>query len=73
MQHRNLRSGYEWTTAAIADILERGTATDWRNLARRIAEDPTGSYAQAVRQVLNHTHFYGTTVLWRDYLDQKIR
>lgn len=73
MWHRNLVPGSESTTAAIVDVLDRGTLADWRDLARRIRDDPTGEYARKVRRILEHTHFYGTSILWLDYLDRRIR
>lgn len=70
MRHRNLSPGYEWTTSAIADVLERGTAQDWRELADHIRNDPSGETARAVQHILSGTHFYGTTNLWHDYLER---
>lgn len=70
MKHRGIKPGYEWTTAAIADVLDRGTADDWRELASRIRADRSGTYARAVRQILAHMDLYGTKTLWLDYLDR---
>ncbi len=70
MQHRHLVQEISPNTAVVADILERGTLADWRKLAREVCEDPQGPYARAVRRVVEKTHFYGTTILWKDFLDQ---
>ncbi len=70
VQHRNLVPQMSPDTAVVADILERGTLADWRELAREVRKDPRGPYARAVRRVVEGTHFYGTTILWRDYLDR---
>lgn len=69
MKHRNLLPGFETSTAAVADILERGNLQDWRVLAQAVREDPWGPTAQAVDRVLSlGPHMYGTSILWREYL-----
>lgn len=68
MRHRHLESGFETNTAAIADVLERGTLTDWQELARQMRANPTGPHAKAVRRITDRVHYYGTTILWQDYL-----
>ena len=70
MHHRHLAPGFESSVAAVADVLERGSLADWRELAGHIQIDPDGPYARAVRRVVEHSHFYGTTILWTDYLDR---
>ncbi|PSR32882.1 MAG: hypothetical protein C7B46_12415 [Sulfobacillus benefaciens] len=70
MQHRHLVTEISSNTAVVADILERGTLADWRKLAREVCKDPQGPYARAVRRVVENTHFYGTTILWKDFLNQ---
>ena len=52
----------------MADVLDRGTIADWRELARNLREDPFGPCAAAVERVLNGPHLYGSTVLWTRYL-----
>ncbi len=54
----------------IADVLERGSADDWRELARRTREDQSGASAKAVGRILFATEFYGARTLWLDYLDR---
>ncbi|MDA8198772.1 MAG: hypothetical protein M0Z54_04960 [Thermaerobacter sp.] len=68
MRHRHLNPGFEDSAAAVADVLDRGTVADWRELARHVREDPFGPYATAVERVLTGPHLYGTTVLWTRYL-----
>ncbi len=68
MHHRHLYPGFEDSTAAVADVLDRGTLADWQRLARHLREDPFGPYAAAVERVLNGPHLYGSTVLWTRYL-----
>lgn len=68
MQHRHLWSGVEPNTARVADILERGTVNDWRELAGEVRREPFGPFARAVERVVGGTHFYGTTILWKDFL-----
>lgn len=68
MRHRHLYPGFEDSAAAVADVLDRGTLEDWRELARHLREEPFGRYAAAVERVLAGPHLYGTTVLWTRYL-----
>ena len=49
LHHRHLAPGFESSVAAVADVLECGTLSDWRELARQIQIDPDGPYARAVR------------------------
>ncbi len=68
MRHRHLYPGFEDSTAAVADVLDRGSLEDWRELARHLRADPFGRHAAAVERVLAGPHLYGTTVLWTRYL-----
>lgn len=70
MHHRHLLPGFETTVASVSDVLERGTLADWRELAHQIRDNPSGPLAEAVRKVTEHLNFYGTTILWRDYLER---
>lgn len=69
MHHRHLLPEMSPNTAVVADILERGTLTDWRQLAHEVRDNPFGQYARAVRRVVEGTHFFGTTILWQDFMD----
>lgn len=69
VQHRHILPGHEDSIPAVEDVLARGTVEDWRELAQRVVADPDGPAAQALQAVLDHVHMYGTTVIWRDVLD----
>lgn len=69
MQHRHLGPEMSPNTAVVADILDRGTLSDWRRLAHEVRDNPYGPYARAVRRVVEGAHFFGTTILWTDFLD----
>lgn len=70
MKHRHLVPDFLPNTALVEDILERGTIRDWQQLAEQIRQDPRGPYARAVERVISGSHFYGTTNLWKDFLDR---
>lgn len=70
MQHRHLNQGYEDTVEAVEDVLERGTPEDWRELAAAVRADPNGPVARAVRVVVENRYMYGTTVIWRRFLER---
>lgn len=70
MRHRHIKDGYEDTVAAVEDVLARGTVADWRELAERIRREPTGPAARFLQTVLEHVPMYGTTVIWRDFLQR---
>jgi hypothetical protein len=70
MQHRHLVDGYEDSVEAVQDVLERGSVEDWADLARRVSIDPHGAAASALTIVLDHGYMYGTTVIWRRFLDE---
>lgn len=69
MRHRHLNHE-EYSPAAIDDILERGDVATWRELARALADDPFGEVAQATARILEHRHYYGSTMLWKTLLAQ---
>ena len=54
---------------AIADILERGDLQDWQPLARAIRHDPWGGLARAVARLIDAYPRYGTSPLWRAWID----
>ncbi len=70
MQHRHIREGYEHTVEAVEDVLARGGAEEWRHLAEVVRADPNGPAAQSLRIVLDHVPMYGTTNLWRWFLEE---
>ena len=55
---------------AIADLLERGDLQDWQPLAGAIRRDPWGSLAAAVARLLDAYPRYGTSPLWRAWIDR---
>jgi DNA-binding Xre family transcriptional regulator len=75
MKHRHLEflSGTpidELPSAAIVDLLERGDLDDWRPLVVAIARDPSGPFATRFAGLLDAFPMYGTSPLWRAFLDR---
>ena len=75
MNHRHL--DYDPSTAveslgpaALDDLLERGDLADWAPLARAISRDPFGDLAVTVEQLCDAHPLYGTSPLWRSFLDR---
>ena len=68
MLHRHLNPGQDRTYEAVEDVIARGAPADWRELAHTVARDPNGEMAAILEGVLAHTHYYGSTVLWSDWL-----
>lgn len=56
--------------AAIADCLERGDLDDWRPIAEAIRRDPTGEFAGTVMHLVDAYPVYGTSTLWRAWIDR---
>ena len=55
---------------AIVDILERGDLEQWQPLARAIRRDPQGDLATAVMHLIDAYPRYGTSPLWRAWIDR---
>ena len=75
MNHRHLeiRPGIpirEQPTAAILDVLERGDLDEWRPIADAIRGDPMGPFADRVLHLLDAYPMYGTSPLWRSWIDR---
>lgn len=70
MEHRHILPGHEDTVPAVEDVLDRGTVDDWRALAQRVVADPGGPAARSLQVVLDHVPMYGTTTLWRHFLEE---
>lgn len=70
MRHRHIVEGHEHTVPAVEDVLDRGTVADRRDLAAVVRADPRGATATALATVLSHTDMYGTTRLWRRFLER---
>ena len=56
--------------AAIVDILERGDLDDWRPIAAAIRAHPIGPFAERVLDLLDAYPMYGTSPLWRAWIDR---
>ncbi len=76
MRHRHL--DYPATTepadlpsAAIVDILDRGDLHDWLPLLTAVAQDPAGALAQRICDLLDAFPMYGTSPLWRAWLERR--
>ncbi|MEX2553673.1 MAG: helix-turn-helix transcriptional regulator [Actinomycetota bacterium] len=74
MKHRHLEVAEgtpveELGLAAIDDILDRGDLTDWAPLARAIAAEPHGKLANSVLRLCDAHPLYGTSVLWRSWIE----
>jgi DNA-binding XRE family transcriptional regulator len=75
MRHRHLeiRSGTpaeELPPAAIVDILARGDLADWKPIAEAIDLDPQGKLADMVMRLVDVYPMYGTSALWRAWIDR---
>jgi len=60
----------ELPSAAIVDLLDRGDLDAWRPLAAAVRADPMGILAERVLQLLDAYPMYGTTVLWRAWIER---
>ena len=56
--------------AALDDLLERGDLADWAPLAAAVARDPFGALATTVERLCDAHPMYGTSPLWRAFLDR---
>lgn len=57
-------------SAALVDILERGDLDDWRPIAAVIAAEPRGPLALRLLRLLSAYPLYGTSSLWRVWVDR---
>ncbi len=60
----------ELPAVAIADILDRGDLDEWRPIAAVVAAFPHGEMADTVERLLNAYPMYGTSPLWRAWIDR---
>jgi DNA-binding XRE family transcriptional regulator len=60
----------ELPLAAIQDILERGDLGDWQPIAVAIRRDPLGRLAEDVRRLVDAYPAYGTSPLWRSWIER---
>lgn len=75
MIHRHLSypagtSPDQLPSAALVDLLDRGDLEAWRPIAAAIRADPMGLLAERVLQLLDAYPMYGTTVLWRAWIER---
>lgn len=75
MKHRHLQ--YATATpaerlpaAAIVDALERGDLDAWQPIAAAVARAPHGDFAKKVMRLLDAYPMYGTSRLWRAWIDR---
>lgn len=57
--------------AAIVDLLDRGDLDDWEALATAVAGDPSGALATSVSHLIDSFPMYGTSPLWRAFLERR--
>ncbi len=57
-------------SAAIVDILERGDLATWAPIAAEIAANPRGEFADRVSHLIDAYPMYGTSRLWRAWIDR---
>ena len=67
MIHRHL-THRRHTLAALDDLLENGTLSDWRPVLARVRRDPNGALAGRLEQLLAARDYAETGALWRAYL-----
>lgn len=60
----------ELPLAAIVDILDRGDLDDWQPIAAAVARDPDGLFAEQVGRLVDVYPMYGTSPLWRAWIDR---
>ncbi len=75
MTHRHLEypsdtPAEELPAAAVVDILERGDLDAWRPIAVAVARDPSGPLAENVMRLVDAFPMYGTSPLWRSWIDR---
>jgi DNA-binding XRE family transcriptional regulator len=75
VKHRHLEiapgtSVEEWPSAAIVDVLGQGDLDDWRPVAAAVARAPFGPFAARVLRLVDAYPRYGTSALWRAWIDR---
>ena len=75
MKHRHLEFPADtpverWPSAAIVDVLDRGDLDAWRPLAAAIGRDPHGPLSERVLRLLDAYPSYGTSPLWRAWIER---
>ena len=70
LDYRAAAAARELPLAAVVDILDRGDLDGWRPLAAAIPRDPHGSLAERIADLVGRYPTYGTSPLWRAFLDR---
>jgi len=73
--HRHLEyapdtAAEEMPAAAIVDALDRGDLDAWQPIAAAVARDPLGPFAERVMRLVDAYPMYGTSPLWRSWIDR---
>jgi DNA-binding Xre family transcriptional regulator len=76
MRHRHLEVDpatpvAELGAAALDDLLDRGDLEDWQPILREIHRDPWGTVADRVLGLVDEHAMYGTTPLWRAWIEER--
>lgn len=76
MRHRHLEldpaaSVAELGLAALDDLLDRGDLSDWQPLLAEIEREPWGPVADRVQRLVEQHTMYGTSTLWRSWIDEQ--
>lgn len=76
MKHRHLRYHpgtpvERLPSAALVDLLDRGDLGQWHPLRDALAKDPHGPLANRVLDLLGAFPMYGTSALWRTWIDRR--
>jgi predicted XRE-type DNA-binding protein len=78
MRHRHLEIESatpvtELGAAALDDLLDRGDLDDWQPILREIRRDPWGAVADRILGLVDSHAMYGTTPLWRGWIEEQRR
>ena len=76
MRHRHLvvepaTPVTELGAAALDNLLDRGDLEDWQPILREIRRDPWGAVADRILGLVDGHAMYGTTPLWRAWIDSQ--
>ena len=75
MKHRHLELApdvplEQLPSAALVDVLDRGDLDDWRPILEAIRVDPEGAFAARVLELVDRFPMYGTSTLFRMWIDR---
>lgn len=57
--------------AALDDVLDRGDLEDWQPILAEVRRDPWGAVANRVLQLVEDHPMYGTSRLWRSWIEEQ--